>query len=273
MEYKIVASDLDGTLLNSQGRVSEENWRAIEEMGKRGVHFVPATGRAFQEMPEELLESSLIRYYITSDGTSVYDKKTDTTHELAMPRALTNRVLDKLYQYPFCMMVHADTRSYVDAKTHNEADYKRCNMDREWIDFSFAMEEVLPDLKTFTYEHESIQSLVPFFEDLADLRECQAYFERDPELIVAQSYPYNLEIFSSKAGKGNALMLLADILGVDHAATIAVGDSTNDYTMVKDAGLGLAMENAVPELKAVADEVICHHDEHSAKYILEHYIK
>ena len=68
-------------------------------------------------------------------------------------------------------------------------------------------------------------------------------------------------------------MLLADILGVDHAATIAVGDSTNDYTMVRDAGLGLAMENAVPELKAVADEIICHYSEHNIQYILEHFIK
>ena len=74
MEYKIVASDLDGTLLQYDGRVSAENWRAIEEMGKMGVQFVPASGRSFNEMPDELRESPLIRYYITSDGTTVYDK-------------------------------------------------------------------------------------------------------------------------------------------------------------------------------------------------------
>ena len=67
------------------------------------------------------------------------------------------------------------------------------------------------------------------------------------------------------------MFLLAKLLDVDPAATIAVGDSTNDYTMVKAAGLGLAVENAVPELKAAADAVICNYREHSAKYILEHY--
>jgi len=69
------------------------------------------------------------------------------------------------------------------------------------------------------------------------------------------------------------LLRLAEILGVDKKATIAVGDSTNDYTMVKMAGLGLAVDNAVEELKQIADKVICNYKEHSAKYILENFIK
>ena len=111
-----------------------------------------------------------------------------------------------------------------------------------------------------------------FFENYADLLECKAFFEGQPDLLVAQSNKYNLEIISKNAGKGNALMVLADLLGIDRAVTIAVGDSTNDMTMVRQAGLGLAMENAVDELKAAADQVICDNEHHSAKYILEHFI-
>ena len=94
-----------------------------------------------------------------------------------------------------------------------------------------------------------------------------------PEVLYAQSNKYNLEVFSSKAGKGNALMLLADILGVDRTQTIAVGDSTNDMTMIKAAGLGLAMQNAVDELKQNADEVICDNNSNAIDYIVERYIK
>ncbi len=272
MEYKIVASDLDGTLLNHDGRVSAENWRAIEQMGKMGVHFVPASGRAFREMPAELRESPLIRYYITSDGTMVYDKVTDTAHEIPLPKALGHEVLDKLYQYPMCMMLHADFNSYVDAATHNEADYTRFNLSRRWRDFTYQTNVPVENFKEFAYGHERIQAVVPFFASMDDLKECERYFLEDPKLIVAQSAPHNLEVFYHKAGKGNALMLLADLLGIDRKATIAVGDSTNDLTVVQAAGLGLAMENAVPELKAVADEVICNNEQHAAKYILEHYI-
>lgn len=272
MDYKIIASDLDGTLLQYDGRVSAENWRAIEQLKENGVQFVPASGRSFNEMPEELRESPLIRYYITSDGTTVYDKETDTTHELPLPRALSHWVLDKVYQYPMWMMVHADTNSYVDAVYHNEKDFIRFNLDQRWRDFTFATNRPVENFKEFVYGLERAQSIIPFFERMEDLKECEAYFRTHPELIVAQSDPYNLEVFHCKAGKGNALMLLADLLGVDRKATIAVGDSTNDLTMVQAAGLGLAMENAVPELKAAADQEICHYEQHSAKYILEHYI-
>lgn len=272
MDYKIIASDLDGTLLQYDGSVSLENWKAIEQLKEKGVQFVPASGRSFQEMPEELRESPLIRYYITSDGTTVYDKETDTTHELPLPQALSHAVLDKVYQYPMCMMIHADINSYVDAATHNEADYIRYNLDQRWRDFTFATNRPVENFKEFAYGLERAQSIISFYERMEDLLECKRYFEANPELIVAQSDPYNLEIFHRKAGKGNALMLLADILGVDRKATIAMGDSTNDLTMVQAAGLGLAMENAVPALKDAADQVICHYEQHSAKYILEHYI-
>lgn len=273
MNYKIIATDLDKTLLGPDRRVSKENWSAIERLCEMGVQVVPASGRAYEEMPEELVESDLIRYYITSDGTTVYDKATDTTHELAMSRALGHEVLSKVYQYPICLMVHADTRSYVDLRTHNEKDYASFNMNEYWVRFAMQYEQPVDNLREFAYRLPSIQTVVPFFKNMEDLQECKAFFEKDPRLIVAQADPFELEIFDAAAGKGNALMLLAKLLGVDPAATIAVGDSTNDYTMVKAAGLGLAMDNAVPELKAVADEVICDYREHSALHILNRYFR
>ena len=272
MEYKIIASDLDGTLLNKQERVSPENYQALERLHALGVHFVPASGRSFEEMPAELRDSPLIRYYIGSDGSTIYDKQTGITHQLAMPQPVGHFVLDKLASYPVNMMIHANNRSYVDAARHNEADYRRNNYNDSWVRFVFATNKPVENFKAFAYGLENIEMFCVFFENYADLLECKAFFEGQPDLLVAQSNKYNLEIISKNAGKGNALMVLADLLGIDRAATIAVGDSTNDMTMVRQAGLGLAMENAVDELKAAADQVICDNEHHSAKYILEHFI-
>lgn len=271
MEYKIIATDLDKTLLGEDRQISPENWEAIRRLTEMGVYVVPASGRSYEEMPKELVESDLIRFFITSDGTTVYDKKTATTHELAMSRSLGHAVLDKVYSYPVCAMIHADTRSYVDIRTHSPEAYAAYNMNEYWVSFAMEMETPVADLKSFSYRLPVIQMVAPFFKNIEDLKECKAYLEKDPRLIVAQADPFELEIFDASAGKGNALLLLAKLLGVDPAATIAVGDSTNDSTMVQVAGLGLAMENAMPELKAVADAVICHHRDHCAKYILEHY--
>ena len=134
MEYKLIASDLDGTLFGSNSRVSKENWQAIEKLKEKGVEFIPASGRAFYEMPAELRESSLIRYYITSDGAMVYDKETDTSWELPMPRQVGHAALDIIFSYPHCIMLHADKNSYMDADTHNEIFYTALNMGPMWVE-------------------------------------------------------------------------------------------------------------------------------------------
>lgn len=271
MPYQIIASDLDKTLLRLDHSISPENWAAIERLTQRGVHFVPSSGRAFDELPPEIKDSPLIRYYITSDGAVIYDKKTDTFSEIPMPKALGTWVLDTVYRFPTCMMVHSDTKSYVDARTNNPTDYASFNMSPSWINFCMTMDEPVADLKAFAYSLPSIQSVVPFFRTMEDLEACRRILTQDPALTVVQTDPHNLEIFSSTAGKGNALVSLARQLGIDPAQTIAIGDSTNDCSMIQSAGLGLAVENAHPEVKAIADAVVCHHMEHAIAYIEKHY--
>ena len=273
MSYKIIATDLDGTLFNSQGKISDENFEAIKELTDRGILVVPASGRAYREMPSIVRDHPLFRYYITSDGGTVYDKKEDKTYELAMSKEVSNAVLDVLYEYPINMMLHADVNSYVDADLNTIEEYKKCNYSDFWIYFVQKNDVVKENFKEFAYSHEAVQMFCVFFANLEDIEACKKRFDAMPEVIYAQSNEYNLEVFSKNAGKGNALYLLADILGIDRADTIAVGDSTNDFTMVTQAGLGLAMDNAMDALKQAADKVICNNDEHSIKYILENFIK
>lgn len=272
MDYKIIASDLDGTLL-SHDSISKENQDAIKEIINKGVYFVPATGRAFDELPKDLKETELFRYYIVSDGAQIYDKQNNEMFEFSIKKEKTKQILDKLYSYDVCIFVHHDIYSYCDKLKHDAQIYKSYNMNKHWVEFSLAKEVTKENFKEFVYSLEEIPLFVPFFKNMEDLLECKAYFEKDEDLLIAQTDPHNLEIFSKNAGKGNSLLRLAEILGVNKEATIAVGDSTNDYTMVKMAGLGLAVDNAVEELKKVADKVICNYKEHSAKYILENFIK
>ncbi|MBQ8796986.1 MAG: HAD family phosphatase [Oscillospiraceae bacterium] len=271
MEYKIIASDLDGTLLGTDKQVSRENWEAIAKIHEKGVHFVPASGRAFYEMPKELRESDLIRYYITSDGTMVYDKKTDTYWEFAMEKNLGHRVLDTVYKYTTTMMLHADTHSYVEPALHKEETCLHYNIRDWWVDYIRATNVPVENFKKFAYGLDKIQMICVFFRYPEELQKCKKELASDPRLLVAQSDPNDLEIFSSAGGKGNALKLLAEKLGIAREATMALGDSTNDATMVAAAGLGVAMDNAMPELKRIADTVICDNDHHAVQYVLNKY--
>ena len=86
MNYKIIASDLDGTLLYDVVSVSEENYKAIAEYNKMGGQLVPASGRCFYEMPKALIDCPDVRYYISSNGAVITDTKTGERDEVLISR-------------------------------------------------------------------------------------------------------------------------------------------------------------------------------------------
>ena len=116
-KYKIVASDLDGTLLGEDQRVSRENLLAIAEMRKLGVEFVPTTGRALDEFPAELIGSPDVRYMITSDGAAIWDKCLgEMVITQYFPKEKTKFVMDTVSAYTTYILVHENGKTYYDEK-------------------------------------------------------------------------------------------------------------------------------------------------------------
>lgn len=269
----IVASDLDGTLLNGADQISPENAKAIEEMSKNGICFVPCSGRTFGEMPECVTKNPHIRYYIGSDGALIYDKLTGERTELSMSREDVLPVLDLLESYETVSTVRHGGESFADALTYSDVDFQRCRISYLYGCFIKYYVKSTEDFSTFIRKLDSIEMICTFFKDDAELEECRRKVEAMGKFTVASSEPTNIEIFHRAAGKGNALLALADKLGVPHSNTIGVGDSKNDMDMILKAGISLAMENATDEVKEAADRIICHYKDHSAKYILEKIIR
>ena len=269
----IVGSDLDGTLLGKGEIISEENSAAIKEMARRGICFVPNSGRSFSEMPVSVLEDPDIRYYIGSDGAAIWDKETGERMSFAMSRETARPMLDLIYSYSTHINVRSRGVCYTDREKCNPDGYKEYRFSKSYAAFTDHYIEKVDDFDRFIYGLEEIEMLCAFFSDDGEMAECKARIEALGEFVVASSEPTNLEIFHKSAGKGNALLRLAERLGVPHERTIAVGDGKNDMDMIEKAGTSLAMANAVPELKAAADKTICYCEEHSAKYILENIIK
>lgn len=271
--YKIVASDLDGTLLGNNQRVSRENTVAIAEMRKLGVNFVPATGRTLSEIPCEIMHCSDIRYIITSDGAAVWDKKSEKMIITRyIPTDVVKFILDTLKSCNSYPLAHKDGKNYYDIEKHKTNILDDCRVGEYFRYIINKTAYSATDFYDYLVNSEDVEMLCIFFEKDEDLEKCKRIFLDTGKLCVAQSDPHNLEVYLSVAGKGNALKALSDSLGVDISDTIAAGDSTNDISLVKAAGLGLAMGNACDELKAVADKIICNNSEHSAKYILENFI-
>jgi len=270
-KYQIVCSDLDGTLLNTETKVSMENLHAVAELAGRGVFFVPSTGRSFSEVPAELRNNPAIRYFICSNGAMVLDVQTGRKHLTGMSRQLSQKIQAILRRYETHLTLRHDGKCYVDAAfaTTEAFDYYNvCEAHRVVVnDFAVWHE----DFAAFCEKVDDVEVISVFFREHKELLAARKEIESLCELRIVGVSDYNLEIMNAKAGKGNALLWLSEELGIKREDTISVGDSDNDSSIVKAAGLGLAVSNACQSLKDLADEIICSNDEHAIQYIVRKY--
>ncbi|MBR5870657.1 MAG: HAD family phosphatase [Clostridia bacterium] len=272
MNIRLLATDLDGTLLNSQGAISEENFRAIHILSENGIHFVPASGRSYSEMPEALRSHPDIRYYLYSNGAAVLDRQTGERIEMCIPKALSNRVLDVLFGYEAHITYRHGGVCIGDAAQQNDDAYAYYNVwqrHREVVE-QYGVYE--PDFKTRAYDADGVEMFAVYFHSEAEFAACKRRLADIDGIGCAEIAYCGLEIFSSSAGKGKALLALADHLGIPHEQTAAVGDSDNDRSMILAAGHGLVVSNGNPSLKEDADTVICSNDEHAIDWIVRHCI-
>ena len=272
-KYKIVASDLDGTLLGEDQLVSPENLRAISEMKRLGVEFIPATGRTLGEITREIIYSDDIRYVLASNGAIVWDKldrKMIISHY--MPKHLLDFMIELEHRYTTYTIVHDNGKAYYDSTRHRTEIFDACHLNDYYRKLIGATSSSLSDYDNVVANSETIEMFCTFFANDDDLREAKKLLLGTGMLSAVETVSNCLEIYLNVAGKGNTLTALSQKLGVDTAEVIAVGDSANDYTLLKASGLGLAMGNACPALKEIADETICNNSEHGAKYILENFI-
>lgn len=270
--YKLVASDLDGTLLKNDQTLSPENAGAIEEMTRRGVHFAISTGRTYGEILPALRADPNIRFVIHSDGAVIYDKQADKRYTACFSGDLQKLVLDALFSCQTWFTVRYKGVSYYDGEHTDTARYDHCRVTAYYRAMVADCNVPMADFENFCRGMEEIEQITVFFHSDEELARCENAFRESGGLDTSCSSPNSFEVYHASAGKGNALMKLADILGVGHDQTIAIGDTTNDTSIVKAAALGLATDNAMEALKDLADAVICSNEEHVAAYVLEHYL-
>ena len=271
--YKIVASDLDGTLLTNEHVLSPENAKAISAMNALGVFFVPFTGRTLSEILPALRDNPDVRYICYSNGATILDKATGKKIEFVISNEKLNALFDVLTKYEVHYAVRHGGTCYCDASQMNDQAYSYYNLTSDHVDcvktYSTPVKEFIP----FARSLDSVEVVAMFFRHKDDLKKCQAEVLALGGLGAAGVSEYNLEVFNTDAGKGNSLQALANELNVPMPSVIAMGDSDNDVSMIKVAGLGLSTSNGNDNIKALADKVICSCDEHTAQYVLENFIK
>lgn len=271
-QYKLVASDLDGTLLKNDQTLSPENAAAIAEMKRRGIHFAISTGRTYAEILPALREDPNIPYVIHSDGAVIRDRERKEIHTNCFSGGLQKLVLDTLFACESWFTVRYKGVSYYDGEHSTPADYVHHRVTEYYQAIVRDCNVPMKDFQSFCRSMEEIEQITVFFHSDAELEASRKAFLDTGLLDTSCSSPNSFEVYRADAGKGNALRKLAELLGLEQSQTIAIGDTINDMTIVAAAGLGLATDNAMEALKEAADAVICSNEDHVAAYVLEHYL-
>lgn len=254
MRPKLILTDLDGTLLRDDKSLSSANRQALERAAAQGAGVVIATGRFLGGVPRELLDMPFLRYFILMNGAQVYDRREERVlYRAELDMATAERVFDLLEPLDASVDCYQNDRGLMDRKYYDRLEYYIPDLEsrklarRSRTPLDNFREEVRAGGKAV----QKIQVYMPHLELRTKVMEM---LNRElPQLVLSISMPYNLEINAPGATKGAALLVLCRALSVDPAETAAFGDGTNDRTMLRCAGVGVAMANAAPETMAAAD--------------------
>ena len=255
MGIRLIALDLDGTLLNEKMHVSEKTRQVMEICAQQGIEIVPATGRALPAVPEEVLNLPGVHYGIFTNGAAVRDfRKNDWVSENCLSWEDTIRVIGVLRQHPviYDMYVSEGGVSEIGLLAQLEAygiPERECDYIRE-------TRRAVADLEVYLRENKCpVQKMNLNFKDRETKQAVRTRLEEMPEVLVTSSLPWNLELNAAGVTKGSGLRQLCRYLGIGTEESMAFGDGENDWPMLETAGIGVAMENGALFLKERADRI------------------
>lgn len=273
---RLVAVDLDGTLLSNDKTLSVKNEQVLNKAIKQGVIIVPSTGRPATGLPKVLLENENIKYAICSNGATVMDlreKKVmfhcDLKKEIAIKIIETLRFLDPILD------IFAEGKIFTEQRNMERLD--NFLIPSNMIPYIYETRNCVDDILNFIQSNElHIEKINLFFQNLDSRHKVEERLENILGISITSSLNNNMEINHMNANKGYGLRRLARYLGLHMEHVMACGDSTNDIEMLDAAGLAIAMENGTDAIKRIADNVTLSNEESGVavaieKYILESY--
>ncbi|WP_324825437.1 HAD family hydrolase [Sinanaerobacter sp. ZZT-01] len=252
-DIKLIALDMDGTLLNEQGRLSLSSRRVLEKVMEEGIHVVISTGRVFSALPEDVLDVDGMEYAITSNGANILKLKDQSTvYSNLIGEDNILEILPHIQDED--IMIEAFFDHDVVAERRCLENLQRYGMvtERSQI-YTLSTRKPVENIEQVIKEKAGrMENINLIFSDKEKRAAYWRFFSKFPSITVTSSMPYNLEIGGATTSKADALQHLCGLLNVQHNQVMACGDSENDLAMLQFAGLSVAMANAAEPLKKIA---------------------
>ena len=289
--YKLIAIDLDGTLLNSYGQVSERNREALKKAQEKGIQIVLASGRSTNSVKNIANELGDNNYIICGNGSLVYDLQSDEIiYDKFIEKKKALQIIKICEENSIYYNVYTENMVIAKSLSNNVLFYHQENANKP--DSRKTKINLVENIYEYiqNIENENIlkftisdNSSIIFNSIIKKLREIKnidvldvAHMSR--KIIKAgteevQMAYYYTEITSENVDKWNAIKWLAEKLGIPNEEVMGIGDNVNDKLMIENAGLGVAMGNSAPYIKEIADRIVASNNDDGVAEIIEEVIQ
>lgn len=255
-DIKLIALDLDGTVLTDSNTLSDRVKRSLERAIQRGIEVVAASGRPYGSMPKNVLGIDGLNYSITSNGAAVYDNSGRRIHSSLISENDVISLLKITEEFDLIFEAYVDGLTYTDSRyTANPLKY---GCSEAYVDYVKSSHGHIDNMREFIYNHrrelDSIEIVCTDAKKRAHIR--QLVEDSTCEFYITSSSENFIEFMDKNATKGNAVDWLCKHLDVKQEHTCACGNADNDADMIEQAGFGAAVENASKLCLDCADIIV-----------------
>lgn len=278
---KLIAIDLDGTLLTAESKPSVEGLQAIRNIMSATDHKVTiCTGRARFDV-NGIIGDEISIPIISSNGAAVHDERGQLLMETPIPYSVAVETIDYLMEQDVYFEIFCPEEIYTpfggQSKLQAEMDILvSANPD---MDINTLRKGILAQFQQFGIQHiddprevlragTPIYKLLIFTYDDAKLSLIDKHFSQQESVHTTAAANHTLEVISTETDKGSALQFLASYYNIEMADTIVIGDNYNDISMFQVAGTSVAMGNSVEEIKRLSTLTTRSNNEHGVAYAL-----
>lgn len=259
---KLVASDLDGTIIDKNNKINEENFKAINKINSNGLDFVICTGKTYP-IVKDICNEFNANYGIFGNGNQIIDLKTD---KIIYTSFLSQHELNTSIEIAKANNLHIHIYTNNDIITENLAymDLRNYKLYEENPSINFT---IVDDIQKYIINNKinvsqliisSDNSLEDVKSNIAKKINVSMHLIKKrgiyKDFIIDKEYEY-LDISPKKTNKNTALNILGNYLNINRSEMMSVGDNLNDYDMIKNSGIGVAVANSYDDLKSVAKYV------------------
>ncbi len=254
-EYKMIAFDMDGTLLNKKKEVTPEIRKAMEDAVAAGKHVVVATGRAINETNEYRDIFPLLSMIVFAGGAVVYDpKKEAVVWTKQIEKSVADEIFDITQSWGVETMYYVLSEGTGITTGKQIKDMAKFNLKDYQNTFQNELVHVEDVLDYYKEESPGLEKINVFLTTGEERRKRTQELRHLP-VEIAWSEASVIELTPDGVSKIDGLRVVSEALGVGIDEMIAVGDAQNDLNMIRGVGLGVAMDNAIDEVKDAADYV------------------